>query len=159
MSRHILVAMERTPSSPEALKFALEEYPEATITVLYVLESSDPLDLFGTLEPSEYLIPECGYELNYELIPAHRRTDREQCRGAELVFSQACQLADEYDKELNLEAKSGKTAREIAVYAENNAVDQIVIGDRKHRGVRRALFGNIAASIGRQTSIPVTIVC
>lgn len=159
MSRHILVAMERTPTSKEALEFALEEYSEATITVLHVLVSGDPLDLFGHPEPSEYLVPDCDFELDYEMIPAHCRTDREQCRGAEIVFSHACQLAEEYDKEINLEVESGKTGEEIAEYAEDNGVDQIVIGDRKHRGVSRALFGNIAASIGRRTSIPVTIIC
>lgn len=159
MSRHILVAMERTPSSKEALKFALQEYPDSTITVLHVLASGDPLDIFAKPEPSEYLVPDCDYELNDELMPIHGRIEREQCKGAEIVFNQACQLSEEYDKEIDLEVKSGKTSRKIAEYAENNTVNQIVIGDRKYRGVNRALFGNIAASIGRRASIPVTIIC
>jgi nucleotide-binding universal stress UspA family protein len=159
MSHHVLVAMERTPSSKDALEFALEEHSDSRITVLHVLASGDPLDLFGKPEPSEYLVPDCGYELDYEQVPTRGWTEREQCRGADIVFSQACQIAEQYDKEIDLEVESGKTARKIAEYAENNGVDRIVIGDRKYRGVSRALFGNIAASIGRRTSIPVTIIC
>lgn len=159
MGRHILVAMERSASSEAALKFALEEYPDAMITVLHVLESGDPLDLFAKPEPSEYIVPDSDYELDDELLPRAGRFERGQRKRAEKVFEQACRIADEHGREIELAVESGKTAQEISDYAENHAVDQIVIGDRKYRGVSRALFGNIAASIARRTSIPVTIIC
>lgn len=155
MGRHILVAMETTASSEAALEFALQEYPDSRITVLHVLESSDPLGLFGRPEPGEYLVP----HLDEELLPDPGWFERGQCRKAKEVFDRSRQIADEHGREIDLATKSGKTAPKIAEYAENNAIDYIVIGDRNYRGVSRALFGNIAASIGRRTSIPVTIIC
>lgn len=159
MSRHILVAMEMSASSEAALEFALDEYPDATITVLHVLESGDPLDLFAKPEPSEYIVPDSEYDLTDELLPNAGRFERGQRKKTEKVFDRACRIADEYGKEIELAVESGKTAREISEYAETHAVDQIVIGDHNYRGVSRALFGNIATSIGRRTSIPVTIIC
>ncbi|MFC7225425.1 universal stress protein [Halalkalicoccus sp. GCM10025322] len=158
MSRHILVAMEMAAASEAALDFALDEYPDATITVLHVLESGDPLDLFAKPEPTEYIIPDCDYDLTDELLPDAGRFERGQCKIAEKVFDHACQIADGYGKEIELAVESGKTANEISEYAATHTVDQIVIGDRNYRGVSRVLFGNIATSIGRRTSIPVTII-
>lgn len=155
MGRHILVAMETTASSEAALEFALREYPDARITVLHVLESNDPLGLFGRPEPGEYIVP----DLDDELLPDQGRFEREQCKKAKELFDRSRRIANEHGREIELAAESGKTARKIAEYAENNAVDHIVIGDRNYRGVSRALFGNVAASIGRRTSIPVTIIC
>lgn len=159
MSRHILVAMELSASSEAALEFALQEYPDATITVLHVLESGDPLDLFGRPEPSEYLVPDADTDLDGEFMPDPGRFERGQRIRAQEVFNRARRIADGYETEIELAVESGKTARKIAEYAEDHAVDQIIIGDRNYRGVSRALFGNIAASIGRQTSLPVTIIC
>lgn len=159
MSRHVLVAMEATETSDAALEFALEEYPDATITVLHVLESGDPLDLFSKPELSEYIVPDADGGLDDELLPDAGRFERGQRQRAREVFDRACRIADEHGAEIELAVESGKTAQEISDYAENHAVDQIVIGDRNYRGVSRALFGNIAASIARRTSIPVTIIC
>lgn len=159
MGRHILVVMERSASSEVALEFALEEYPDSTITVLQVLESGDPLDLFAKPEPSEYMVPDLDYDLDDELLPAAGRFERGQRSQAEEVFDRAREISNEYATEIKLAVESGKTVPEISEYAESHAVDQIVIGDRNYRGVSRALFGNIATSIGRRTSIPVTIIC
>lgn len=155
MGRHILVAMETTASSEAALEFALREYPDARITALHVLESNDPLGLFGRPEPGKYIVP----DLDDDLLPDQGRFEREQCRKAKEVFDRSRRIANEHGRGIELAAESGKTAPKIAEYAENNAVDHIVIGDRNYRGVTRALFGNVAASIGRRTSIPVTIIC
>lgn len=159
MGRHILVAMERSASSEAALEFALEEYPDSTITVLQVLESGDPLDLFAKPEPSEYIVPDSDYDLDDELLPAAGRFERGQRSRAEEVFGRARAISYEYATEIELAVESGKTVPVISEYAESHAVDRIVIGDRNYRGVSRALFGNIATSIGRRTSIPVTIIC
>lgn len=159
MSRHILVAMEMSASSEAALEFALQEYSDSTITVLHVLESGDPLDLFARPDPSEYIVPDPDYELEDELLPDPGRFERGQRKRAEDIFNRACEISDSYGKEIELAVESGKTAQKIAEYAEDHTIDHIVIGDRNYKGVSRALFGNIAASIGRRTSIPVTIIC
>jgi len=41
MAQHVLVAVDDSNQSTEALEFACTEYPEATITALYVLDPGD----------------------------------------------------------------------------------------------------------------------
>lgn len=161
MSRHILVAMDRSQAAEAALEFALDEYPDATITVLHVIESNDPLDLFTRPDPSEYIVPACGSEsdLDDELVPDPGRFERGQRKRAEIVFERACQISDEYDKEIELVVESGQPAPKIAEYAEEHRIDRIVIGYRDRNGLNRLLLRDISTSIPDYTSVPVTIVC
>ena len=54
--------MDRSEAAEAALKFALDEYPDATIIVLHVIVSSDPFDLFTRPNPSGYVVPARGSE-------------------------------------------------------------------------------------------------
>lgn len=107
MDRHVLVAMDRTKASEDALEYAFEEHSDATISVIHVTESSDPLGLFGDRDPSEYMFPEYDFELDDEMVPNESRFTRAQRKRAEHVFTQACALATTHNEEIELVVKSG----------------------------------------------------
>lgn len=74
MSRHVLVAMGPNEASENALEYALREHPDATISVVHVTATSDPLGLFGDRDPEEYMVPECGFEIDDEVCPTGTRS-------------------------------------------------------------------------------------
>jgi nucleotide-binding universal stress UspA family protein len=54
--------------------------------------------------------------------------------------------------------RTGRVAEEIADLAEELAAGMIVVGSRKHRGIRRALKGSVSDSVVRQARCPVMVV-
>ncbi|MBX0298192.1 universal stress protein [Halomicroarcula sp. F27] len=148
--------MGNTERSEQALVFALEEYPEAKISVIHVTESSDPLGLFGRREVEDYLIPDRS-ELADNLVPDGSSFNRAQRKRAEQVFTRACQVADDYGLDVELIVKSGDVVEEIRAYADAEAVDRIIITDHQPTGVRPRLR-SIPASISRHATPPVTMV-
>lgn len=149
--------MGRTEESEAALEYALEEYPDATITVIHVTATSDPLDLFGSRDPETYMVPACDDERD-EWATDPNAFSRGQRKRAERVFDRACELSDAYGREIEPVVRSGNPVTEIVTYADSHAVDGIVIADH-HRTELRPLLRNVSESIARQTDTPVTIVC
>lgn len=64
MSHRVLVATGPDNASENALEYALKRHPNANISVIHVTGTSDPLGLFGDLDPSDYLVPDCEFELD-----------------------------------------------------------------------------------------------
>lgn len=155
MGRHVLVAMGQTEASAAALEHAFEEYPDARITVLHVTVGSGPLDLFGSRDPCEYVIPEAAIEGHEELIPAPDLFTQAQRRRAEHVLARAYELAQEYDREIELDVRSGGAAREIVDYAEEHGVDRIVVADHPPTELR-PLFRSVPESVADNATTPVT---
>ena len=155
MGRHVLVAMGRTDASDAALEYALEEYPAAKISVLHVTDAAGPFARFGGRDPCEYVIPELTAERSAELLPTPDRFTRAQCRRAEQVLDRARELAERHDREIEPAVRSGGAAREIADYAEEHAVDHIVIADHPPTAFR-PVFRSVPESVSRNASTPVT---
>lgn len=75
----------------------------------------------------------------------------EQCRG--LLAPHASRL--DPDEVSYVIERSGAVAPTLVQYAEDNAIDLIVMGTEGRRGVRRALFGSVAEEVLRTTPCPV----
>lgn len=157
MHRDVLVVMDRGEASVDALEYALAEYPSATVHVVHVTEENDPLDLFGTHEPAEYMIPECDVELDDELIPDGNSFNRCQRERAEAVLDRACAIAAEHGREIEPVVRSGTTAAEVTDCAEALAVGHIVLPERCRSAVR-PIVRSVPEAVARRASRPVTIV-
>lgn len=155
MRRHVLVAMGRNETSEAALEHALQEYPEAKVSVLHVTVASGPLDLFGGRDPCEYVIPEAAVEGSGELLPAPDLFTQAQRRRAERVLARAYELAKQHDREIEPIVRSGGAAREIVDCAEEETVDRIVIGDHPPTEFR-PIFRSVPQSVAANTTTPVT---
>jgi len=141
MAKRLLVPVDGSDPADTALEFALEEYPDADITVLSVI---DPTDVgYGSVEAA----PSTFERLQQS---AEKRTKN--------VLDEAESRAAEHGMEVTRETVIGMPSRAIVEWAENNDVDGIVIGSHGRQGVTRVLLGSVAESVVRRSPVPVTVV-
>ena len=158
MSKDVLVAMDRSEDAEDALKYTLEEYPEATIYVVHVTATNDPLGLFESHDPAGYMVAECDFEFDDGLMPDGNAFNRHQRRRAETVIKRACSLSDEYGREIEPVVRSGNTVENVVACADARSIDHIVIADHCKTEIR-PIVRSIPEAVARKASRPVTIVC
>lgn len=142
MARHVLVAMDYSEQSETALRRALEDFPEAEITALHVIDfrSSDPdSGGFGDVN---------AWDDWFESAREH---------AAELL-STAETIADEFDHGITTETTVGEASRSILEYVGDHDVDHVYVGSHGRHGVARVLLGSVAETVARRSPVPVTIV-
>jgi nucleotide-binding universal stress UspA family protein len=135
----ILVPIDDSNPAREALEYALTMFPEASITVLHVINPS--VSAYRSGDP--YNFPR-AVELGEE--------------KAETVFEMARELADERDASIETETMVGSPPRGIIEFANENDIDQIVLGSHGRSGVSRVLLGSVAEQVVRRAQAPVTVV-
>ncbi|SER10026.1 universal stress protein [Natrinema salaciae] len=143
MAQHVLVAVDNSDQSTEALEFACTEYPDATITALYVLDPGDFYAVSGI---------EGTAMANYDEIESHHQ------ERAEGILEDARERATEHGVDLETEHVVGGVSRSIVDYAADNDVDHIVVGSHGRTGASRILLGSVAETVARRSPVPVTIV-
>jgi len=141
MPDNVLVAFDGSPLSEGALRYAIETFPDASITAIYVI---DPIDSVIDVEAGGLPVAEGWYENAKE--------------EATRIHTTATDLAAERDTELVTVTEVGTPARAILEYADDHDVDQIVMGSHGRSGIDRALLGSVAETVTRRARIPVTIV-
>lgn len=135
----ILVAFDDSDPAWEALEFALEEHPEADVTVLHVINPYDTS--YG--EAAQF-----GLE---SVIEARREE-------IDAVFEKAREAADDHDGAFETETVVGEPAREIVSYLEDEPVDRVFVGSHGRSGLSRVLLGSVAERLVRRAPVPVTVV-
>lgn len=143
MDRQILVPVDESDRSKEALEFALEEHADAEIIALHVLDPGDYYSATGM---------EGGAMANYD------RIQEQQEKRAEGVLEDAQAVAAEHGLEIRTDHVMGGVSRTIVEYAGDNEIDQIVIGSHGRTGASRILIGSVAETVARRSPVPVTIV-
>ncbi|WP_049921450.1 universal stress protein [Halopiger djelfimassiliensis] len=143
MATHVLVPVDDSNRSTEALEFACSEYPEARITALHVLDPGDFYAATGI---------EGGAMANYEEIQQHHE------QRAEDLLEEVREFAAERDHEIGTAKVVGGVSRSIVDYAADHDVDHIVIGSHGRTGASRILLGSVAENVARRSPVPVTIV-
>ncbi|SDJ90649.1 universal stress protein [Natronorubrum texcoconense] len=147
MSRQLLVPVDGSPMSRRALEYAFEEYPDAPIVAIHVLDPMDP----GYSSATEVDVrnePPRGSEEWYE------RAREEE----ERIFDEVREVAAEYDAAVSTETTNGEPAREIVDYADENEIGGIVIGSHGRTGPTRLLLGSVAETVVRRSPVTVTVV-
>lgn len=135
----VLVPIDDSDPARVALEHAITTYPDATIVALHVVNPSQAM--YGG-----------DRAYNYERV-----VEIEQENADELLET-AREIGDEHDVSLTTETVVGVPARSIVEYAEENAVDQIVLGSHGRSGMSRILLGSVAEQVVRRASVPVTVV-
>lgn len=138
MPSRILVPMDDSEMAREALEYALENHPDAGITVLHVV--GEPTPMWGKAT---------GLALEDDL---------EEAAGelGERVFAAARDRAAQFDVEIDTEVRVGNPAR--AILNEADEFDAIVIGSHGGSLTDRLLVGDVAAKVFRRSPVPVTVV-
>lgn len=141
MPKQLLVPVDGSDPADAALSFALEEYPDAELTVLSVV---DPTDVgYGSVDaaPSTF---------DHLQERAQERTER--------VLDEAEARAEAHDVTAHRETVIGMPARAIVEWAEENDIDGIIVGSHGREGVSRVLLGSVAETVVRRSPVPVTVV-
>jgi nucleotide-binding universal stress UspA family protein len=138
MISRILVPMDDSEMAQRALEYALENHPDAEITVLHVVGEPSPWGRAATSLALEEDIQEAAEELAKE------------------VFDDARELAAEYDVEITTEVQLGHPARAILNKADD--FDAVVIGSHGGSLIDRLVVGNVAQKVFRRSPVPVIVV-
>jgi nucleotide-binding universal stress UspA family protein len=135
------VAFDGSEPSIEALEHALEDYADARITVLTVINPTvGGRDRSGRLPASS----EVWFERAREEAKADLATAREP--------------AEEHGVEIETAIEVGRPSSVIVEYAGKHDVDQVVVGSHGRKGLSRVLLGSVAESVVRRSPVPVTVV-
>lgn len=143
MASHVLVPVDESDRSTEALEFALTEHPESRITALHVIDPSDFYASTGI---------DAGGMMNYDQI----REDHET--RAKGILEDAREQAANRGVEIETDDIVGSVSGSIVDYAESEGVDHVVIGSHGRTGASRILLGSVAETVARRSPVPVTIV-
>jgi len=141
MPDNVLIALDGSPLAERALMYALETFPNATITTIYVI---NPIDSVIDVEAGGLPVAEDWYDTAQE--------------RATVIHTTATDLAADHDIVLDTVTEVGKPAREILDYAADNGIDQIVMGSHGRSGLDRTFLGSVAETVTRRAQIPVTII-
>jgi nucleotide-binding universal stress UspA family protein len=147
MIETVLVPVDGSPLSRKALRHALREFPDASITVVHVIDLFDPghdasPGLAGSYEPL------MGSQEWYE-----RAED-----VSEQILSDAEELAADHDRAVSTASEIGDPERIVVAYAAEEGIDQIVLGAHGRTTGERPIFGTVAETVARRASVPVTLI-
>jgi nucleotide-binding universal stress UspA family protein len=139
MGKRVLVPVDGSEQAHEACAFVTQEFSGAEMVLLHVINPA-----------------EAGYSAQASL-PSFSEEWYEQAK------SQAQDLFDEIEVEAKAEGEDLSVTRAIEVrtvveYAEENEVDQVVMGSHGRSGVTRILLGSVAEAVVRRSPVPVTVV-
>ena len=141
MADHVLVPLDGSPQSWSALEHALEEHPDARISLLSVI---NPM--------------EAGYSAETALPSAAEEWYESAKAAAQQRFDEAAEMAAEAGVSVDTVVEVGRPSRMIVEYAEEHDVDGIVMGSHGRKGVPRILLGSVAEAVVRSSPVPVTVV-
>ncbi|WIV65642.1 universal stress protein [Natrialbaceae archaeon AArc-T1-2] len=137
----ILVPMDDSEPAGRALEYALDNHPDAAVTVLHVV--GVPSMMMGD-----------AVSLTLEDDISEAAADR-----AEPIFDRAHEIADERDREIETIVGFGHPARNVIDRADD--YDTVVLGSHGEdwsRATRQFLVGNVAETVSKRAPVPVTIV-
>ncbi len=141
----VLVSVDRSEQAMNAFEWALEEFSDAHLTVLHVVE---PLNL-EYIEEAEI---ESGIELTEEERYEKLLTETEN------LLSRFVGVAEDEGVEASYDYVEGEPSRSIVEYADDKDVDHIVMGSHGRSGLSRILLGSVAENVTRRSPVPVTVV-
>ncbi len=133
----VLVPVDGSPPSDNALAHALEQFPDAEIIALYVMDPVDGATAWGPGSVDDWL------------SAAEERS--------ESVLEAAAETASGPGIDIETDSTVGRPANAIVDYAVETDVDHIVIGSHGRDGLSRVLLGSVAETVVRRSPIPVTV--
>ena len=138
---HVLVPLDGSPLSKEALTHALETF-DCRVTVLNVVTPLDePMSEGGVLERED------------------ERREAARAR-ADAVIGDAERRAAAVDREIETAVETGDPAEAILEHVRERGVDHVVMGGHgsERNRLARRLLGTVATTVVRETPVTVTVV-
>ena len=134
----VLVPVDGSEMSKQALEYALEVYPDAEITVLHVVGEPSAMGWKATTLALSDDIEEAAEEQATE------------------IFESAREMAADYGVEIETKTALGHPARAIVNHAAD--YDTVVLGSHGGTVADRLVVGNVAQKVFRRSPVPVVTV-
>lgn len=141
MVNSVLVAMDDSPLSREALTFALETFSDAEITVVHVAD------------PEMDMLPA---EMNEVYNTSPGELEGVGDAMAQTVFEAVRDVTA--DRDVSVTFLKGKPDTRLIEYIEEGGFDHAVLGTHGRKGLSRLLIGSVAEEVVRQTNVPTTLI-
>lgn len=135
----ILIAYDGSEPAQKAVDHAIAEHADKDVILLRVVEVAG-----GATS--------AGFNIIKEMLKERQE------KGAVEVPSRVKDKLDEADVEFEVETVFGDPAEEIVEFAEENDIEQILIGNHGRSSVSRVLLGSVAEKVVRRAPMPVTVV-
>jgi len=148
MAPQILVPVDGSPLAEKALRVALDEYPDAAIRVVHVIDPTEPGYSYLSVETEPYDLPQHGSEAWYDRADEY----------AEEVFETARETASEYDLDIETETRVGRPGREIVTCIEDHEIDHVILGTHGRDDASRSLVGSVAEAVVFRSPVRVTLI-
>jgi nucleotide-binding universal stress UspA family protein len=136
----ILVPVDGSTHSEDALAYAIDHFPDEDITALHVVEA--PKGYFAATASGP------------ESMPQVERGKEEAGDLLEEIETKATEMGAVIDTDWEI----GDPVDEILSYAKKKGFEEIVIGSRGISGVGRIMFGSTAEKVVRRAEMPVIVV-
>ena len=133
----VLVPVDGSEPSDIALDHAIEQFDDAEIVVLYVMDPVDGSTAWGPGSADEWL-----------------SASEER---AETVLKAAAETVSEAGLSVTAESIIGQPAQTIVEYTDEQDIDHVVIGSHGRDGLSRVLLGSVAETVVRRAPVPVTV--
>jgi Universal stress protein UspA and related nucleotide-binding proteins len=143
MTKRILVAVDGSEEAADALQFAAEEWPDAALTALHVINPAD------STTGAEGGFPGA---IDQWYDSANERGER--------VLADA---AADIDRDVDTRLEVGRPTTTILDVANADAddaepFDHVVLASRGRTGLSRVVLGSVAEGVVRRATMPVTVV-
>lgn len=145
MTHTVLVPLDGSEQSWDALDHAFEHFETGAITVIHVINQADRAVFVDTIG-------------GFTDTGGHERTKEAAEEICEDARARAERAGFETDTEFECVIETGHPARTIVSYVENHDVDYVVMGSRGLTGIKRILLGSVAENVVRRSPVPVTVV-
>ncbi|MFD1589428.1 universal stress protein [Halorientalis brevis] len=142
--RSVLVPFDGSASARDALEYALEQFPDAAVTVLFV--SATKVDEHQVITSQT------------ELEDVLEQEEDERTRERKRALTAAERIANRYDRDVRTAVEWGNLATKVLEQSRTEGVDHLVIGRPEERRFRDLLQGSVVETIVRRAPVPVTVV-
>lgn len=142
MAKRILVPVDSSDQAATACEFVAEEYPDATVVLLHVI---NPAEAGYSAEASIPSFSEEWYE-------------KQEATADELLDELEATVTEAGVESVERVIEVGRPTKVIVEYADDHDISQVVMGSHGRSGVSRILLGSVAEIVVRRASVPVTVV-
>lgn len=137
MPDHVLVAFDGAPHSESALLYALDAFPDASITVLFVADvRGDPA---------------------FDADPLDVRREALEARG-ESILATAESIATERGADVDAALRLGVPHRDVVEFAVESSVDHVVLGGHGRSPVDHPFLGEVSRAVVERAPVTTTLV-
>ncbi|MFP9191784.1 universal stress protein [Natrialbaceae archaeon A-CW1-1] len=139
MANTILVPIDGSEPSRNALTVAIEEFDDAELILLHVIE---PYNVFSVTEDA----------VRDDDILEERRSERAA------LLEEFAETAVDMGADVRTELMLGSPSRAIVDACEEFDVDHVVMGSRGRTGLSRMILGSVADTVVKRAPVTVTVV-